>query len=385
MDEQNKTVENQKEQVEGVLQKLHDKDFGLYFFTLDTKGNPTAGIANIYEHVKLLNELGYRAYILHEKNDYKLNGDENGQGLADWLGQEYADLPHISIEGQELNIGPADFIVIPEIFSSIMDQVKGFPCKKIVFSQSYDYLLELLPIGKRWNIDYGFNDVITTSLKQAQYLSTLFPSIGLQVVPVSIPSYFKDSDKPKQPIVSVLTRNQGDAAKIAKAFYLQFPMYKWVTFKELRGLPRKKFASELAKSCLAVWIDETSGFGTFPLEAIECNTPIIGKIPNLVPEWMETKDEEGNPVINNNGVWTNTTLNLPELIATYLKVWLEDAVPAELLESMAVTKGRYTEDRQKAELEIVYNNLVKARIEEFNNMVKAIDQTNNVEQPEPQA
>jgi hypothetical protein len=37
------------------------------FFTLDTKGNPTAGIANIYEHVKLLNELGYNATILHEK------------------------------------------------------------------------------------------------------------------------------------------------------------------------------------------------------------------------------------------------------------------------------------------------------------------------------
>ncbi len=384
MDEQNNKVETQKEQIEGVLQKLHGKDFSLYFFTLDTKGNPTAGIANIYEHVKLLNELGYKACILHEKNDYKLIGDENGQGLADWLGQEYAELPHASIEGQQLNIGPADFIVIPEIFSSIMDQVKGFPCKKIVFSQSYDYLLELLPIGKRWNVDYGFNDVITTTTKQAQYLSTLFPSIDLHVVPVSIPSYFKDSDKPKQPIVSVLTRNQGDAAKIAKAFYLQFPMYKWITFKELRGLSRKKFSSELAKSCLAVWVDDTSGFGTFPLEAIECNTPVIGKIPNLIPEWMETKDEQGNPIINNNGVWTNTTINLPELIATYLKVWLEDSVPSELLESMEATKGKYTEDRQKAELEIVYNNLVKTRIEEFNNMVTAIDQVNNVEQPQPQ-
>jgi hypothetical protein len=51
---------------------------------------------------------------------------------------------------------------------------------------------------------------------------------------------------------------------------------------------------------------------------------------------------------------------------------------------MEATKGKYTEDRQKAELEIVYNNLVKARIEEFNNMVTAIDQVNNVEQPQPQ-
>ena len=216
-----KQIEEQVSQIKTVLENLETKNFNLYFFTLDSKGNPTAGIANIYEHVKLLNELGYKAAILHEKNDYKLKGDENGQGIAEWLGEEYAALPHVSIESQQLNVSPADFIVIPEIFSNIMDQVKGFPCKKIVFSQSYDYLLELLPIGKRWNVDYGFNDVITTSVKQAQYLSTLFPSLNTHIVPVSIPSYFKDSDKPKVPVVALLTRNPGDAAKIAKSFYHQ--------------------------------------------------------------------------------------------------------------------------------------------------------------------
>ena len=103
--------------------------------------------------------------------------------------------------------------------------------------------------------------------------------------------------------------------------------YKWVTFKELRGLSRKQFADELGKSCLAVWIDDNSGFGTFPLEAMECNTPVIGKIPALVPEWMEGVDDNNNPVIKNNGVWTNTHVNIPELISTYMKVWLEDSVP----------------------------------------------------------
>jgi hypothetical protein len=365
MEEQKQQIEEQIKQVKEVLSKLENKDFNLYFFTLDTKGNPTAGIANIYEHVKILNELGYSAAILHEKNDYKLKGDENGQGIADWLGEEYASLPHASIEGQQLNISPADFIVIPEIFSNIMDQVKGFPCKKVVLSQSYDYLLELLPIGKRWNVDYGFNDVITTTEKQAQYLKTLFPSINTHVVPVSIPSYFKDSDKPKIPVVTILTRNQGDAAKIAKSFYLQYPIYKWITFKELRGLPRKQFASELAKSCLAVWVDEQSSLGTFPLEAIESNTAVIGKIPNMVPEWMETKDEAGNAVIKNNGVWTNTTLNIPELIATYLKVWLEDSVPTDLVESIIESKGSYTSEKQVEAATKVYNALQQNRISEM--------------------
>jgi hypothetical protein len=366
MEEQTK---DQTTQIETILTNLKNKNFTFYFFTLDTKGNPTAGIANIYEHVKLLTDLGYNAAILHEKNDYRVRGTAEGQGIADWLGEEYASLPHVSIENQQLNITPADFIVIPEIFANIMDQIKGFPCKKIVLSQSYDYLLELLPIGKRWNVDYGFNDVITTSERQASYLKTLFPSIQTHVVPVSIPTYFKPNETPKKPVIVLSCRNQGDASKIAKSFYLQYPIYKWVTFKDLRGLPREQFANELADACLAVWSDETAGFGTFPIEAMECNTPVIGKIPNLIPEWMETTDESGNPVIKGNGVWTNTTINIPELIATYMKLWFEDNVPTDLIENIKSTQGQYTSEKQKEILTNVYNGLVENRTNEVTNLL----------------
>jgi hypothetical protein len=360
--------QEQKQQIEEIISKLDNKDFGLYFFTLDTKGNPTAGIANIYEHVKTLTDLGYNAHILHEKNDYKLIGNQEGMGLADWLGEEYTELSHVSIESQQLNVGPQDFIIIPEIFSNVMDQVKKFPCKKVVFSQSYDYLLELLPLGRRWS-DYGFNDVITTSNKQANFIKGLFPSIKTHVIPVGIPDYFVDSDKPKIPVITILAREQGFAAKIAKMFYLQYPLYKWVTFKELRGLPRKQFADELSKSCLAIWVDDTSGFGTFPLEAMECNTPVIGKMPNMIPEWMEEINEAGNSQIKNNGVWTNTHLNIPELINTYMKVWLEDNLPPDLMDGIKTSKGAYTMENQKTEIAKIYGELVEARKAEFNNII----------------
>jgi len=366
-------IDTQISQLTEVIEKIENKDFSIYYFTLDTKGNPTAGVANIYEHVKLLNELGYKAFILHERDDYKLYKDEDGQGLADWLGDEYAVLPHISIQGQTLNVSPSDIILIPEIFSTIMEQIKGFPCKKIVLSQSYDYLLDLLPIGTRWNVDYGFNDVITTSEKQANYIKNLFPSISTHIVPVSIPKYFKDSDKPKIPVVAILTRNQGEAAKIAKAFYLQFPIYKWVTFKELRNIPREKFAEELGKCCLAIWVDETSGFGTFPLEAMETNTPIIGKIPNMVPEWMETQDKDGNVTITDNGIWTSTTTNIPELISTYLKLWLEDSVPTELTDTMEATKGRYSVENQMEKITSVYDSIITNRVLEFKQRVSILE------------
>ena len=173
MEEKFKQFHDQIEQGKSVIDRLNKKDFAFYFFTLDTKGNPTAGVANIYEHVKTLNELGFKAAILHEKNDYKLKGDEKGHGIADWLGEEYANLPHVSIEAQQLNVSAADAIIVPEIFANIMDQLKGFPCKRIVLSQSYDYLLDLLPIGKKWNTDFGIYDVITTSERQANYLTSL--------------------------------------------------------------------------------------------------------------------------------------------------------------------------------------------------------------------
>lgn len=359
------------DQVRELIKKIENKDFNIYFFTLDTKGNPTAGIANIYEHVKILNELGYRAAILHEKNDYRITTDENGMGINEWLGEEYAALPHVSIEGQNLNIGPHDFIVIPEIFSTIMDQVKSFPCRKIVLCQSYDYLLELLPIGKRWDLDYGFYHAIATSEKQAAYIRTLFGRVRTYVIPPSIADYFKPSDKPKIPIVTIVTRNPGDAAKIAKMFYLQYPLYKWVTFKELRGIPKKDFAEMLGKSCLAVWIDDQAGFGTFPLEAIQSGTPVIGKMPNMIPEWMEAVDENGNAVIAGNGVWTNTTLNMAELIATYMKIWMEDSVPTDLLEKMKETSGKYSPARQREAIETVFGELVNERIIELNNIIAA--------------
>lgn len=366
-----------EEQVNSVISKLESKDFNLYFFTLDTKGNPVAGVANIYEHVKVLNELGYKAYILHEKNDYKKFGDDDQNGVSDWLGYEYANLPHVSIESGVLNVAPQDFLIIPEVFSTVMQQkeVRALPCKKIVLSQSPEYIFELLPLGRRWT-DFGFNDAITTSEKQANYLKTLFPSLKTHVVPVAISSQFKPNKKPKLPIVVLHTRNQSDVTKITKSFYLQYPIYKWLTFKDLRGLPKAQFADELSKACLSIWVDDQAGFGTFPLESIECDTPVIAKIPNTTPEWMEEVDENGTVSLKYNGIWTSSTNNIPELISTYMKLWLEDSVPQDLLDGMGETKGEYSEEKQVDKIKEVYDSLVGERIDEFKNIIGSVVESN---------
>jgi len=367
-------MENKQEQLVSLIEKLESKDFGFYFFTLDTKGNPVASIAYIYEQVKWLNHLGYKAYIMHEKNDYKLKMDpadpSSTMGISDWLGEEYANLPHISIEQQNLNLSATDFIIIPEVFSSVMKQVANFPCKKIVLSQAYGYILELLGVGDRWDRTYGFTDVITTSKEQAAYINELFRGIKTHIVPPSIPDYFKPTDKIKKPIIAIVTREQSDVLKLVKSFYLQYPMYNWVSFKELRGLPKETFAKELGEACLAIWVDDVSGFGTFPVEAIECETPVIGKIPNLIPGWMEKENEGSEITLKDNGIWTNNILSIPTLISKYLEMWLEDSVPQELLKSLNESKGQYTEEKQKDKIKEVYDGLVLNRKREFESLLE---------------
>lgn len=362
---------NNIEEIKKVIEQLDSKDFTLHFFVIDTKGNPTAGVANIYEHVKVLNSLGYNAGIIHEKADY--------HGVQEWLGEEYAKLPHIAIDSGALNVGPQDFIIIPEVFSNLMEQTANFPSKRIVFAQSYEYILEILMLGKTWR-DYGINDVITTTEKQSEYINGLFPGLTRHIIPVGISDMFVPSDKPKKPIISLVTRDQQEAMKIVKAFYLKYPQYKWITFRDLRGLPKESFAQAVGDSCLGVWVDPISSFGTFPLECMEANTPVLGVTPNMIPEWMEERTiaEDGSETVSikGNGVWVNSSLEIPDVIAEFMQAWLEDSIPQQLMDSIEASKGQYTMEKQVKVIEEVYGTIINNRKEELANVIAQTE--NNV-------
>ena len=372
-------MSEQLEKIKKSIEKINNKDFGIYFFTIDTKGNPTAGVATIYEHVKKLRDLGYNAQILHDKDDYKLREDENGIGIADWLGEEYANLPHISIESQKLQVGTSDFVVIPEAFASIMKQTINFPCKRIVFLQSYEYIFEMLEIGEGWD-QFGIRDVITTNENLSTYVNSLFRGLTTDIIPLGIPSYFESDGKPKVPTVAMVARDKRELLKIVKIFYQKYPHYRFLTFRDMSGLPRKTFANELSKSFLSVWIDELSSFGTFPLESIKTNTPVIGKIPRMVPEWMGTIDEAGNLNLNDNGIWTANLNSIPDIIATMVGLYLEDALPQNIMNGMVEWSDKYsTEDSDKI-LGEVYDKIFKRRIVELEFSYQQISNTEeNVE------
>jgi len=309
----------QIDKVKLSISNLREKKSKLYFFIHDTKGNAKSSIKYIYDLAITLKRSGFNSIILHEKPDYT--------GVGSWLGEEYmTEIPHQVIDGQNVEIAPEDFLIVPEIFGFMMDQVKNLPCGKIVLTQSYAYMLETLQPGQTWN-QYGFFKTITTSEVQKDYINKVMRGQSYDIIEPFISDVFKKRNLPPLPIIGIHSREQEDTINLIKTFYLRFPQYRWFTFRDLRGLSQEEFANAISECFVSVWIDRQSAYGTFPLESMKVGVPVIGITPNLVPEWMN----------ENNGIWIKDEILLSDIIADWTQNWLEDNISEEMYTNMKET------------------------------------------------
>ena len=344
------------EKVKLSIQNLKDKKSRIYFLIQDTKGNARASVRLIYQMAKSLLDAGFNPIILHEKKEYA--------GVVAWLDEEYMSIPHRAIEGQNLEIAPEDFIVVPELFGYVMDQIKNLPCGKIVFTQNYNHIVETLQPGQNW-AQYGFFKCLTTTTKQQEYIETVMRQSSFDIIKPLITDSFYPKNVPPMPIIGVHTKNQEDTINIIKTFYLKFPQYRWFTFRDLRGLSEKEFANSLRDCFVSVWIDDESGFGTFPLESMASGVPVIGKTPNIQPEWMN----------DDNGVWLTNKTMICDFIADYIQNWLEDNIKIELYENMKKTVENYT-NKQEFDSTVIslFENYLNVRAESFEQQISKTEE-----------
>ena len=345
-----------EEKVKQSIQVLRDKQARIYFLVQDTKGNAKASVRYIYQMAQTLKDNGFNPIILHEKADYS--------GVIAWLDEEYMSLPHKAIEGQNLEISPEDFLIIPELFGYVMDQVKQLPCAKIVLTQQYSHMLETLQPGQSWN-QFGFMKCLTTTNKQKEYIERIMRQSSFDVIEPYITDSFKPKSTPAMPIIGIHTKEQTDAINIIKTFYLKFPQYRWFTFRDLRGLSEKEFANSLSDCFLSVWIDDDSAFGTFPLESMKSGVPVIGKVPNISPDWMTEE----------NGIWITDKTLLVDVIADYVQNWLEDNINPEIQEEMKKTLELIS-DKQKFELNVVtlFTGYLNSRADSFEQQISKTEE-----------
>lgn len=340
------------EKIKGSIENLKNKNFKIYFFTPDTKGYAKASVRYIYEFAMALNKLDFNPVILHEKNDYK--------GVGEWMGEDYVNLTHESIESQKLSLKPEDFILIPEVFGHVIEQISNLPCGKIVLSQSYDYILETLKPGTTW-ADNKFFKCITTTEEQKEFIKGIMKNITIDVLSPTISDHFEKKKLPCKPIISIHTREQRDTMVIIKMFYLKYPQFRWVTFRDMRGIDTKTFSEYLQDAFVSVWIDDPSSFGTFPLESMSSGTPVIGKVPNMKPSWMN----------DDNGIWTYDKNLIVDIIAEFTQNWLEDNISDKLYESGLETSSEYRNHKNfEDSIKDLFESYTEERIRNFESQVE---------------
>ena len=360
--EQVKQAELEKiEKIQASLAKIKNKE-SKFLFCVPEAQSPVASVYEIYFHATVIKNLGYKVVIMVEKGDYV---------VPTWIEKELTDHKHMFLSDPKLTVGPEDIMVIPEVYSNVMEQTKNLPCVRIGLLQSVDYMMNALIPGTDWS-SFGINDIITTSPTLKEWVDTFYgKKFNIETYNVGIPEYFEKSTIPQKPIISVIGRNANEISKLVKLFFSKYPQYSWVTFdpmltksKPPQAMRRVDFAKRLKGNFAAVWVDRIASLGTFPLECMKSGVVPIALKPDVMPEYMIKRNENGEPLeaIEGGGVWTDNFYDLPILIAEVLVKFLDDGITDELYKSMDDVVANYTQEAAEKRLTEIYEGFVNKRV-----------------------
>ena len=360
------------EKIKVSLAKIANKK-SKFLFCVPESQSPTASVYEIYFHATVVKNMGYEVIVLVEKGDYV---------VPTWVEKELTNHKHISMADPKLTVGPEDVMVIPDIYSNVMEQTKNLPCVRIGLLQSADYMTSALIPGTDWT-SFNIHDVITTSPTLKEWLETFYGlgKYNIRTYNIGIPDYFERTEVPQKPIISVMGRNANEISKLVKLFFAKYPQYSWVTFdpmltksKPPQPMRRVDFAKRLRDNFAAVWIDRISSFGTFPLECMKAGVIPICLKPDIMPEYMIERDETGKgvKVVEGAGVWTENFYDLPVLVGEVLVKFLDDAIKPELYETMSKIASKYNQKDAETRLAEIYGEIVTQRIALFNSALTPV-------------
>lgn len=355
--------------VEENIKKMENKSFNVFFFVIDTKGNPSGSLEYIYRTALTLKGLGYNVAMLHQEEEFV--------GVRDWLGDAAADLPHHNIEKENVEISACDFLFIPEILSSVMSQTKTLPCKRVIILQNHNFMADFMPVGVT-PFDVNINEVVTTTNALKDIVDEYFPGIKTHIVRPVINPVFRNNSNPKKLIINVVSRSQDDISRIVKPFYWKYPVYKWVSFRDLRGVTQEVFADALREGAITIWIDEISDFGYSALEAAKSGSIVIAKVPDTSTDWTYVYEESedgknASNCLNPAFIWFDDIRRVPDMIASVVRTWTLDRIPQELYDNLAKAADNYTYDAHLSDIEKEYvQELFNKRLSDFKEVLAQI-------------
>ena len=383
---------NQNEIIDKSIKNLRDNKHKVYFYC-PPMNSPSGGIGVILRAAKNLSDSGLEVSIVYEpRQDQRASYEASNKAkkqvdIFDKFNPSWIDfdISNISIQplGDKkvtfidgttedcipLNVSPEDFLIIPEGFPDVMKKTMQVPCKRIVFAQSWFYVLNAMQPGEKWQ-HYGIKNVISVSESITEYLGSVMPGLDIKHLKQGINrEIFKAPTKisDKMPMVAFSpSRGQENKLKtynIIKTFYAFYPHLKWIRFQELEGLDREEFAEKLSNCAFYLYTDDIAGFGTAPLEAMACGTHTVGWAAFGGKEYM---NEE-------NGFWCNNgdIFVAAEILGIAIDKWLNGDMDAEDIQSKYEdTLSKYTTEGEKENILNLLNEYKDERIKELESLKK---------------
>lgn len=364
------TKEEQLQKIDGVLDKLDKKNFNIYFMAIDTKGNTSGSIEYLYQLAYKLMKLGYNATMAY----VDITDKDKYVGPFGWLDKKYEEIPYVNVKDSNVMFGPEDFIFIPEILSDVIFETKDkLNSKKVLVVNDYKRMADFFPVMTDFS-SCGIHDCITTTEHQKEKLSKLFPGLNIRVITPSIENKFRPYDGPKKLMINIVSKSPSDRNRITKEFYWKYPIYRWVSFRDLRSLNQDVMSDAFRDVDFTVWVDDNTEFGYSALEALKSGNIVLAKIPNNLSDWMEV-GKEGE--LSDACIWFRSIDDVPEIIASLVRSWTLDKIPDDIKNRYKKVEKLYTNESQEdGIMSNIVDGIIAKRIGDFKELRKIIESNN---------
>lgn len=344
------------EKLQESINNLKENKQIFYFFVANKGNYPLQSVAHLYRVASDLRSLGKKVQFLHTTSEYV---------VPSWF-PEAITFEHKPIDSS-IVFNLEDFIILSEDQYAVMEQLKNanISSKRILFLQEYEYLTDIMPIGKKF-IDVGVIDAITNSKSTQQYINNYFNPIRCEVITPGISDLFKIGSKPRKPEVVVFYRNPRDFQKAVKLLALRKPFLSFVEFIDVNTLSEEQLAEKLSEACLAVSLDVYDTSGTFFLQTLNSGIDVVAMAPFMVQPFMTDKS----------AWWVNSIEDAMDITEQYLQGFLQDTLTSEMsINRSQIDTTQYTTQKRKELVTEIFSKLVEVRIKETEEIINQQVQT----------
>lgn len=248
---------------------------------------PAGGVRIIYNHVDILRQLGYEAYVIHSKRGFRCTWFENSTPIL-FIG--------------DIKFQKEDYLVMPEIHfyligqkNSLRDKVRKFighkldnfyarelwnvASKKVIFNQNAYHTLVDFSNSNPFKSDFlnKITGYLSISTQNKEYLEFAFPRLFIQRLQWSLePEIYGIELSKKRPVISYLPRKNPDHSKQVLQILNARKSLNGFEIKEIQGLNQSGVAQLLKESVIFLSFGYPEGLPLPPAEAMACGCIVVG-------------------------------------------------------------------------------------------------------------